>query len=716
MFSLAQQVQKYPILQITVPLILGVCAGEILWKTAGTTLPYTSIESFIAGFLALMFVLTAAMFATHKLGRKYQFRWMFGTIGALFFFLLGALSDISAWRTMTAPWPDGRAYFEAVVTDYPQQKQKSVFCPVNIVCEQQGQTKKTVDRTAYLYFQQRAAARNLQPGSHIVFYTQLARPQNFGNPGEFDYAGFLLHKGIGGIGFVEQKGWHLSQHTGTEGIGFLQRLSIKALKLRHALTCTLRGSGLSADNLAVLSAMTLGEKSGLTHQIRDLYMTGGVSHILALSGLHLGIVYMVLNTILLGRWRSMRFRWVSQLIIIAAIWAFVLLTGFSLSLVRSAIMFTVLSIGAIIHRENTTINSLALAAFIIVLANPFAVFDVGFQLSFISVFSIVVLNASKWHVRMPKSRIPNYVCALFWTSLSAQLGTAPLVAYYFHRFPTYFLITNLWVIPLVTVLISVTLLFFAVSFWSAVQGVVGVALSFLVKLLNGGLAAIASLPCASIAGLYPSEWTVMACYVLLAIGLLMCRKRRPAYIKPILLTLLAMAILNLIPLLWKEPMPRMIFYNNSGCPAVHCVVSKGQSYLVTSRNDSVAERFAYINEWWMKEGIRQPKIVSGNYSDANLFRQRYILRFQHLTVAFIADDSLRHCFSPTSFHVDYLYIARGYKGTMSNLYCLFRPHAVVFDGSLGQWRIEKYCHESDSLRLPYHILSQQGALLVRDKN
>ena len=217
--------------------------------------------------------------------------------------------------------------------------------------------------------------------------------------------------------------------------------------------------GVGDEAYGVVAAMTLGDKKAIDKDTKETYRVAGASHILALSGLHLMIIYSVI-TLLVG-W--MRFRLLSQVIIVLAIWAFALLTGLSPSVTRSAAMITVYALLSLGYRERMSVNTLAFVAIIMLIISPSMLYDVGFQLSFMAVLSIVL-----WHPLL-NGLIPLHVqqrhhwlsslWGLVTVSTAAQIGTAPLVAYYFGRLPVWFLLSNFIVIPLATVVLYLTLAF-----------------------------------------------------------------------------------------------------------------------------------------------------------------------------------------------------------------------------------------------------------------
>jgi len=303
----------------------------------------------------------------------------------------------------------------------------------------------------------------------------------------------------------------------TESTAF-QRMKQRALQWREALLQRYKEVAETDEQYAVLAAMTLGDKSALTKELRQTYNVAGASHILALSGLHLGIIYMLLTMLTLGRRRH----WLSQLVAVLGIWAFAFLTGLSVSVVRSATMISLYALFSLGGRRGASFNLLCFTALVMLMADPQALFDVSFQLSFLSVMAILLFMPlfDEYRPQVVLRYAPlQWLWSMCSVSLAAQLGVAPLIAFYFGRFPTYFLLTNLIVVPLATLILYGALLVMLVP---AAGGV----LAWVVQLLNNALAWLSQLPGASIEGLHPSVLQTVLCYLLVLIFYGLLRRLR----------------------------------------------------------------------------------------------------------------------------------------------------------------------------------------------
>ena len=285
----------------------------------------------------------------------------------------------------------------------------------------------------------------------------------------------------------------------------IERIQQYFLHQRTLLLQRLESSGLSGDQYAIVSAMALGDKSALTHELKDTYSKTGASHILALSGLHLGIIYALLSLLVVGR----RWQLMTQVAIILSIWAFVFLVGMSASVVRSAVMLTVYALLAIGHRQKMSVNTLTFTAIVMLLISPQALFDVGFQMSFMAVFAILLFVPLFYRPFSAEYLMTHRIVSWLWgmvaVSIAAQIGVAPLIAYYFGRFSCYFLLTNFIVIPAATLILYLSLATLLIPS-------IGVLLASIVGLLNTTLSYISTIPGATIEGLHPSVMLTVSIY------------------------------------------------------------------------------------------------------------------------------------------------------------------------------------------------------------
>ena len=269
-------------------------------------------------------------------------------------------------------------------------------------------------------------------------------------------------------------------------------------------------NGLSGEAYAIVTAMTLGDRTAISKELRNTYNVSGASHVLALSGLHMGIIYALLSLLTYGHRR----RLIVQVFAVITIWGYVIMVGMPTSAVRAATMISVYAILSLGYRERTSLNALAFTAIVMLVINPRILFDIGFQMSFMAVFSILLWTPLMQPLVPEKIQLRHRWVKWLWgmvtVSVTAQLGVAPLIAYYFGRFSVYFLITNFVVIPGATIILWLSPLVLLTAKLAPM-------LSTLITTMNSSLKFIATLPGASIEGLHPTVVQTILIYVLIAI-------------------------------------------------------------------------------------------------------------------------------------------------------------------------------------------------------
>lgn len=472
MSAAAHWLGRYPFLRFDIPLIIGIALVN-----AGVIFHERTLLVIMTG--SVLFLLVSVC---RKGGHvTFRHRWVFGAVLALLLFCLGAWRAGNRHREVRMEWSEAEQPYRGWVSGIPEEKKKSRMVPVEVDGKQ-----------VLLYLPKDSLSASLACGDEVLFYARIRPPHNWGDIG-FDYAAYLRHQGISGTAFSAAGRWMKGK--ARRALTWKQQ----ALLLREKLVDRYRMWGFEGDELSVIAALTLGDKSELDADLKQSYSTSGASHILALSGLHLNMVAGVLSMLLLFRLGRGWSRWVRGILIVGALWAYAYITGLSGSVVRSAVMFTVFIAGRCLERNGLSLNTLSMAAFAMLLYNPFYLFDVGFLLSFLAVAGIVLLTPVFRHwMFLKRFRASRYVQDLFWVSMAAQLGVAPLVVYYFDSFPSYFLLTNLVVVPLSGIILVVSLALWLVGWWPAVHGFMAVQLRFLLQLMNDVVVGVSHLPGASL--------------------------------------------------------------------------------------------------------------------------------------------------------------------------------------------------------------------------
>lgn len=489
--------EAHPFVRLTVPLMAGIAVADA--GDGFCLIPYIYI-------LSTLTLLGALMLVAHLI-HSWDRRACFGVLSLFFFFTVGFACCSHHWRQVQTEWPAHAQVYEGRLTDGATPKARSDLYPLRLTARWEGDTCHALDTDILLYLPKDSAVSALKVGQCVRFYGTVKPPTHF-TP-EFDYVRYLRHRHVTGTLYTRH--WQVAD---TLSVGWKAR----ALQAREQLLDYYRQCGVTGDEGAVLSALTLGYKKELGEEVRELYNVSGASHVLALSGLHIGILCTVLTSclglLLPGR---RLFLW-RRLLVVPLVWAFVFMVGLPVSAIRAAVMFSLLIVGSCFTRVGFSFNTLALTAFGMLLYNPFYLFDVGFQMSFAAVASLLLLQPwSEGLIPRPRHAAVRYVWSLTTVSFAAQVGVIPLILFYFSRFSPYALVVNLWVVPLTFVIVSLSVPFLLLSFLPlpALQTGMGWIVGHLIALMNSGLSLCNRLPGADVEGLSLSIGEVACLYFLL---------------------------------------------------------------------------------------------------------------------------------------------------------------------------------------------------------
>ncbi|MDO4163713.1 MAG: ComEC/Rec2 family competence protein [Bacteroides sp.] len=658
--------QRHPFLKLLIPLVVGIVCGEYL-----PSVEYNEVCLPVLGGLLILMIICHSRCYTY----------VYGATAFLFFVVLGFMRVGDELRLTDYAFTGETSVYQIVLTEKPELKAKTMLCRAVPTSEWRNDTliHPQQEHTFLFYIAKDSASEALRRGDLLWVETCLAPPANNGIPDEFDYARYLIHKGISGTAYVPAGHW---RKTGNADRPTFRQT---ALEMRDRITNLYRTLGFQGDELAVLSALTVGDKEELSEEITETYSVSGASHVLALSGLHIGFIYALFWFFFSPLWRRWRLlKPLLSLLIILFLWGFAFLTGLSSSVVRSVVMFSLFILASLRAEKTLTMDTLLVTAFLMLLYHPFWLLDVGFQLSFSAVAAILLLQSRFYALWPVKHRWGQKVWGMMTVSVAAQIGVAPLIIFYFSRFSTHFLLTNLWVIPLVSVIMYAAVLLLILTPFPALQQPFASVVEVLVRVQNEGLRWIEQLPLASIDNLWLTMGEVFLLYLLCYV---ICRYfnlrtvRRAFTVGWICIGFL---ICRFFFFTVDTPDCGVAFYNVRGCPAVHCLSGGGRSWLVCA--DSLTDTSRYhraLASRWNRFRIDTPRIVRGTYSAEGLQVDNQVILYAGKRICLITDSRWRYMKTDTPLDMDYLYISKGYRGNGSELLALFSANTVILDASLS---------------------------------
>lgn len=436
---------------------------------------------------------------------SYRFRSVSGFFIASSFMILGLYSARNHQPALL-PERQVKQAFLCVVKQPAQQnneKQKLICSAFNT------RYREKCDLLLYLPLD---TTRNLLiPGDRFLFYGYANTPDYAVNPGGFDYNKYLKRQHISGLGYAKTnqvimlpslKEYIILRYS------TLARNRLLQILLAHAPSQKLYG---------IVSAIILGYDDDLSPESRKGFSSAGAMHILCVSGLHVGVIYLILNLLFTRIFKKKSLRFFRFFLILLGLWCYAFITGLSPSVLRASVMFSFVLIGKEMNRNVSIYNTIAASALFLLFVKPNLLFAVGFQLSYLAVIAIVTLYNPISLLFSPGNKITKQIYDIMAVSIAAQAGTFPLAIYYFHTFPTGFLVTNLVVIPMASAILYSGIGALVLSPVPLLSQLCAWILYFLTNFLSRFITFVSKLPGTTIDAIWLNAWQVLIIYLLLIV-------------------------------------------------------------------------------------------------------------------------------------------------------------------------------------------------------
>lgn len=466
---------------------------------------------------ALFFLLSLFWYIKLRRRQKYPFDLAASVLIGTTLVLLSA-SNYHLHQPQLPVCPKSELNLLARLNEKPAEKANSFQSTLTII---QAENDSLVGQQVAVLFEKSEKAGRLKTGELFMLQTRLQRIENNGNPFEFDYQSYMAGQGIYFRCFLPSSNY--------QPVDFRKdNLAIWAEQIREKLLEMLRSKLRKTESTEIIPALTLGYRKDLHNDTRDEFIRTGAMHVLAVSGLHVGFIYLFLSRLLFFLERYRWGKWTKIILIGGFLWAYALMTGLSPSVQRATLMFSFVLVAQSLRRNSSIYNTIAGSALFLMLFNPDIIFAVGFQLSYVAVLGIVYFYPKLeawWPV---KNRLLKWFWQLFCVSLAAQIGTFPLSAYYFNQFPVYFWLSNFVVIPAAFIIMAGTFAFFVLYPFQVVSDLLARVLDFTTSTMLDLLETIGSLPQSVVSGISISfaQLIVLFILILLLIAFIEYRKTR----------------------------------------------------------------------------------------------------------------------------------------------------------------------------------------------
>jgi len=420
----------------------------VLFFIAGILFQYNCNISFCLGYVLILPLLPLIPTFFSKINKRYDLRYLFGLSILSFTFLVAAFLTQITWEK--SDWKvEGFYSYVVRVLDDPVDKPNTRMCKVEIISADSAIQEMVVNKKVIIYLPKDSACSEIIAGDALSVKVSLSKPQQIQGDASFDYPLYLRKQSYSATGFVRKQNWQPESIS----IPTLKHFRYKALEFRRNLLSRLKVILPDSNSFSLSAALMFGYKEEMDRELRQNFSNIGAGHILAVSGLHFGIIFGMIAFFLSFMGERKGDRITKLFVFLPLIWGFAFVTGLSPSVVRAACMMSFWRIGDALSHRTFSLNTLAAIAFLMLLYNPLYLFDIGFQLSFSAVVSILIINPSLIQLYISSNRIISYFWDLSCVSISAQIGVLPLSMYYFHQLPLLFLLTNLLILPLVGILL-----------------------------------------------------------------------------------------------------------------------------------------------------------------------------------------------------------------------------------------------------------------------
>jgi len=510
------------------------------------------------------------------------------------------------------------------------------------------------------------------------------------NPGQFNYKNYLEKQYIYHQLFVTKEMLFdlKKSHQTVFGI---------ANKIREHINFKLIKYSFKPDELAIINAILLGQRQNISEDVYTSYRNAGAIHILAISGLHIGIILIMLSSIFKPLERLRYGIYIKTILIVLILWSFAIIAGLSASVTRAVSMFSIVAIGMHLKRPTNIYNTLAISIFILLLFKPLFLFDVGFQLSYLAVFGIVSINPTLDNLWKPKYWLFKKLWQTLTVTLSAQIGILPISLFYFHQFPGLFFLTNLLIIPLLGIILGFGIIIILLAVLNILPITLANLFGLIINYMNQIVGWVAEQEAFLIKDISFSLLYVVIFYLIIISCFRFIINRNYKRFM-LLLTSIIVAQIILIYTKMESPTNQFLIFHKSR----YSLLGNSQSNtLILSDNlDSISKQ---------KDRIIKDYMVSNHIKsiETDSLQSVYPIGNKKLLVI----DSLG-IYNLKTLKPDYVLLRNSPKINLTRLIALLNPKLIIADGSNYKTYVERWKMTCDKTKTPFHQTHEKGALII----
>jgi len=700
---------QYPLVRIYLALASGVALSILLEATELFWLPITGIILFVVVLSGINF----------KWSLNHRLSWLFGLLVNIFFFLLGFNLSIIHKEFLHADHfgnIKGKYSLIAVVDEPPAIKENisKMILKVKAVADKNG--CRSASGRILAYFMKDSSSEALHYGDLLIIGVMPKPIEGPHNPGAFDYRRYLAANNVYHQVFLHKEEW-LKLDSG-------QGATIIALSvgIRDRFLAIFRENGIAGKEYAVASALILGSSDLLDPETRREYAGSGAMHILSVSGMHVAVIFVVLNTLLVFMDKRRSLKIVKAILLILCIWFYAAITGLSPAVLRAACMISLIIFGTTLKRQANVYNVLAASALLITLGDPQIIQNTGFQLSYVAVLGIVAMEPWIYHLWSPRWWITDWIWKVVAVSIAAQVVTFPLSFYYFHQFANYFLFTNLAAIPLSAFVIYSGIAVLLTSPVHLLSTLLGKVMTGLLVAMNSSIRFIEQAPGSVSRDVPFSLLMLILVYLLIFCLFRLWVSRNKVYLYLSMSLFLFMAIQNIFKQDKWNRQSQFVVYAVKNHTAF-CFITGKQAVFITDSTvagDSMLISYT-AHPHWVNAALKNITIIrvenqSPKKKPLFLLQETCIAKGNYfqlgkLRVALLARKPIRN-HKGAKLNVDYL-IIRNLKGLkIADICNAYSAGRLIFDSSIPMWNSLKMQDECRQLGQKYYSVPVSGAFLA----
>ncbi len=527
-------------------------------------------------------------------------------------------------------------------------------------------------------------------GDVLVCYSELKDIKSPLNPNQFDYKSYLKRQYIYHQLYAEAGTLIKLEHKS-------HSIFSKADQLRKRINKNLKTHQFREKELAIINALLLGQRQDIDRETYNNYVDAGAIHILAISGLHIGIILLILNSLFKPLEYIKYGKGIKVTLLLCLLWSFAIIAGLSASVTRAVTMFSIVAIAMHLNRPTNIYNTLSISIFVLLLIKPMFVFDVGFQMSYAAVFSIVSIQPLFYKLWSPKYTLVDYLWKIFTVSLAAQFGVVPISLFYFHQFPGLFFVSNLIIIPFLGLILGLGLLVILLSIFDALPEMLATILGTFIKAMNRLVSCVSQQEHFIFKDIPFEISHVIGSYIVL-LGFTLLIKQ--LHYKSVRFLLLGIIIYQGIWVYTK--------YKNTTEAFVIFHKSK-RTLLAEKRNTALyiwhnLETSKIDNNQQIKDFQIANFISSTNYDSV-----KNVYQFKNATILIV--DSLG-VYDVKQFNPDYVLLRNSPKINLKRLIDSLKPKTIIADGSNYKSYVERWKATCRNEKLQFHSTYETGAYII----